>query len=63
MLEILDSWLSLMQQCPRHFRLSQGALEGMAAYALPAAGTRPWPSALPCLLAQVAWLLAGWLAC
>lgn len=38
MLEILESWLALMQHCPRHFRLSQGALEGMAAYALPAAG-------------------------
>jgi hypothetical protein len=39
-LEILESWLALMQQCPRHFRLSQGALEGMAAFALPAAVKR-----------------------
>lgn len=38
-LEILESWLALMQQCPRHFRLSAGVLEGLATYALPAAGS------------------------
>ena len=37
-LEILESWLTLMQQCPRHFRLSKGVLQALATYALPAAG-------------------------
>lgn len=48
-LEILESWLALMQHCPRHFRLSLGVLEGMAAFALPAAGERcrRLPSCLP----------------
>ena len=35
---MLESWLTLMQQCPRHFRLAKAVLEALAAYALPAAG-------------------------
>ena len=39
-LEVLESWLTLMQQCPRHFRLSRRVLRDMATYALPATGGR-----------------------
>lgn len=35
---MLESWLSLMQQCPRHFRLSRGVVQALTDYALPAAG-------------------------
>lgn len=35
---MLEAWLTLMQQCPRHFRLAKSVLEGLATYALPAAG-------------------------
>ena len=44
---MLEAWLALMQQCPRQFRLSRGVLEGLAAYALPAAG------ALSCACARM----------
>lgn len=39
-LEVLESWLTLMQQCPRHFRLSKGVLEAMATYGIPCAVKR-----------------------
>ena len=35
---MLESWLCLMQQCPRHFRLSREVLAPLTTYALPAAG-------------------------
>lgn len=40
-LEMLESWLSLMQQCPRHFRLSRGVVQALTSYTLPAAGAHP----------------------
>lgn len=39
-LEVLESWLTLMQQCPRHFRLSRVVLQQLTTYALPAAVKR-----------------------
>ncbi|KAL4418889.1 hypothetical protein ABPG77_002632 [Micractinium sp. CCAP 211/92] len=39
-IEMLESWLSLMQQCPRHFRLSRGVVQALTDYALPAAVKR-----------------------
>ncbi|KAL4443255.1 hypothetical protein ABPG75_010992 [Micractinium tetrahymenae] len=39
-LEMLESWLSLMQQCPRHFRLSRGVVQALTNYGLPAAVKR-----------------------
>lgn len=47
--EILASWLTIMQQCPRHFRLAVSTMDALATYTLPAAGKQRgggWPWAL-----------------
>ncbi len=37
---MLESWLTLMQTCPRHFRLRVTALDSMTVYSIPTACKR-----------------------